>query len=240
MVKQQYQTQRCKELTTVLEVEDITKTYMMGEIPVNALRGLSFEIESGEYIAIVGPSGSGKSTMLNMIGALDRPTSGKLMIEGVDVSTLSDNQLAETRKNVGFVFQFFNLIPRLNARGNVELPLAIAGVPKREREKRTEEVLTSVGLGDRMHHKPSELSGGERQRVAVARAIVTNPAFILMDEPTGNLDSKTAGEIMDLVKQLNEEQGVTLIVVTHDQNIGRQAGRTLHMLDGVIASDMVN
>lgn len=227
-------------MTTVLEVEDITKTYMMGEIPVNALRGLSFEVEKDEYIAIVGPSGSGKSTLLNMIGALDRPTSGKLMIEGVDVSTLSDNQLADTRKNVGFVFQFFNLIPRLDARGNVELPLAIAGVPRDERKKRTEEVLTSVGLEDRMHHKPSELSGGERQRVAVARAIVTNPAFILMDEPTGNLDSKTAGEIMDLVKQLNEKHGVTLIVVSHDQNIGRQAGRTLHMLDGVIASDVVN
>jgi putative ABC transport system ATP-binding protein len=227
-------------LTTVLEAENVTKTYQLGQIPVRALRGATFKVEKGEYVAVLGPSGSGKSTLLNMIGALDRPSSGRLEIEGVDVSTLSNNELSDLRQNVGFVFQFFNLIPRLDALGNVELPLSIAGVPRDERKKRAAEMLERVGLGDRMDHKPSELSGGERQRVAVARALVTNPAFLLMDEPTGNLDSKTAAEMMEMVKQLNEEQGVTLVVVTHDRGIGNQASRTLQMLDGVVASDEVN
>jgi putative ABC transport system ATP-binding protein len=227
-------------LTTVLEAENVTKTYQLGQIAVRALRGVTFKVEKGEYVAVLGPSGSGKSTLLNMIGALDRPSSGRLEIEGVDVSTLSNNELSDLRQNVGFVFQFFNLIPRLDALGNVELPLSIAGVPRDERKKRAAKMLESVGLGDRMDHKPSELSGGERQRVAVARALVTNPAFLLMDEPTGNLDSKTAAEIMEMVKQLNEKQGITLVVVTHDHGIGNQASRILQMLDGVVASDEVN
>lgn len=227
-------------MTTVLEAENVTKTYQLGQIAVRALRGVTFKVEKGEYVAVLGPSGSGKSTLLNMIGALDRPSSGRLEIEGVDVSTLSNNELSDLRQNVGFVFQFFNLIPRLDALGNVELPLSIAGVPRDERKKRAAKMLESVGLGDRMDHKPSELSGGERQRVAVARALVTNPAFLLMDEPTGNLDSKTAAEIMEMVKQLNEEQGITLVVVTHDHGIGNQASRILQMLDGVVASDEVN
>lgn len=227
-------------MTTVLEAENVTKTYQLGQIAVRALRGVTFKVEKGEYVAVLGPSGSGKSTLLNMIGALDRPSSGRLEIEGVDVSTLSNNELSDLRQNVGFVFQFFNLIPRLDALGNVELPLSIAGVPRDERKKRAAKMLESVGLGDRMDHKPSELSGGERQRVAVARALVTNPAFLLMDEPTGNLDSKTAAEIMEMVKQLNEKQGITLVVVTHDHGIGNQASRILQMLDGVVASDEVN
>ncbi|MHA1771761.1 MAG: ABC transporter ATP-binding protein [Candidatus Thorarchaeota archaeon] len=227
-------------MSTVLEVEQITKTYMLGKVPVEALRGVSFSVQQGEYISILGPSGSGKSTLLNMIGALDRPTSGRLVITGKDTSTADDNLLADLRQNVGFVFQFFNLIPRLDAIGNVELPLAIAGVGRKERLERAVKMLENVGLTDRMHHRPAELSGGERQRVAVARALVNNPQFILMDEPTGNLDSKTALEIMTLVRELNEQFGVTVIVVTHDQEIGRQASRTLRMRDGLIIAEEVN
>ncbi|MCF2138263.1 MAG: ABC transporter ATP-binding protein [Candidatus Thorarchaeota archaeon] len=227
-------------MSTVLEVEQITKTYMLGKVPVEALRGVSFSVQQGEYISILGPSGSGKSTLLNMIGALDRPTSGRLVITGKDTSTADDNLLADLRQNVGFVFQFFNLIPRLDAIGNVELPLAIAGVGRKERRERAVKMLENVGLTDRMHHRPAELSGGERQRVAVARALVNNPQFILMDEPTGNLDSKTALEIMTLVRELNEQFGVTVIVVTHDQEIGRQASRILRMRDGLIIAEEAN
>ncbi len=227
-------------MSTVLEVEDITKTYMLGKVPVEALRGVSFSVQQGEYISILGPSGSGKSTLLNMLGALDRPTSGRLVITGKNTSTADDNLLADLRQNVGFVFQFFNLIPRLDAIGNVELPLAIAGVGRKERRERAIRLLEDVGLGDRMHHRPAELSGGERQRVAVARALINNPQFVLMDEPTGNLDSKTARDIMDLVGELNDKFGVTVIVVTHDPEIGRLAGRTLRMRDGMIISEEVN
>ncbi|MHA1924343.1 MAG: ABC transporter ATP-binding protein [Candidatus Thorarchaeota archaeon] len=221
-------------------MKDLTKTYTMGQVPVEALRGVSLRVQKGDFIAVIGPSGSGKSTLLNMIGALDRPTSGTLLINGVDVSTLSDNQLADLRQSVGFVYQTFNLISRLDALGNVELPLSIAGIPKKERRFKAEVMLKIVGLGDRMHHKPAELSGGERQRVAIARALVTNPAFILMDEPTGNLDSKTGLEIIEFAKRLNSEQGITLIVVTHDPEIGSQARRTIRLRDGLIESDEVN
>jgi putative ABC transport system ATP-binding protein len=227
-------------LAKVLEMKDLTKTYTMGQVPVEALRGVSLRVQKGDFIAVIGPSGSGKSTLLNMIGALDRPTSGTLLINGVDVSTLSDNQLADLRQSVGFVYQTFNLISRLDALGNVELPLSIAGIPKKERRFKAEVMLKIVGLGDRMHHKPAELSGGERQRVAIARALVTNPAFILMDEPTGNLDSKTGLEIIEFAKRLNSEQGITLIVVTHDPEIGSQARRTIRLRDGLIESDEVN
>jgi putative ABC transport system ATP-binding protein len=226
-------------MTTVLDVSDLKKTYQMGSVPVHALRGVSFQVEAGEFVSVLGPSGSGKSTLLNMIGALDRPTSGTISIKGTEVSTLNDNRLADLRQRVGFVFQFFNLISRLDAIGNVELPLAIAGVPSQERRNKAEEMLVKVGLGDRMHHKPSELSGGERQRVAVARALVTDPSFLLMDEPTGNLDSTTAAEIMNLVEVVNRELGMTVIVVTHDHDVGQRAKRSIHLLDGQIASDEV-
>ncbi len=225
---------------TVLEVHDLKRTYQLGSIPVHALRGVSFQVNAGEFVSVLGPSGSGKSTLLNMIGALDRPSEGTLAIRGTEVGTLNDNQLAELRQRVGFVFQFFNLISRLDAIGNVELPLTIAGVPAEERRAKAEQMLEKVGLGDRMHHKPSELSGGERQRVAVARALVTDPSFLLMDEPTGNLDSVTAGEIMDLVDTVNQELGMTVIVVTHDPDVSSRARRKIRLVDGQIDSDEVN
>ena len=227
-------------MSTVLNLKDVVKTYTLGQIPVQALRGISFELHEGEFIAILGPSGSGKSTLLNMVGALDRPTNGTVIIDGVDISELDDNELADLRKNVGFVFQFFNLIPRLDAQGNVELPLMITGVSQEERRKRARIALEKVGLADRRHHKPSELSGGERQRVTMARALVNNPSFLLMDEPTGNLDSKTAAGVMELVADLNSKENVTIIMVTHDPEASRFARRTVRMRDGLIISDEVN
>jgi putative ABC transport system ATP-binding protein len=213
---------------------------MLGKIPVEALRGVNLKVESGDFLAILGPSGSGKSTMLNLVGALDKPTAGTLLIDGVEVSTLNDNQLADLRRRVGFVFQFFNLIPRFTARDNVELSMSIADIGKAERKKRAEELLETVGLKDRMNHKPAELSGGQQQRVAIARALANNPRFLLLDEPTGNIDSKTASEVMRLIKRLNEEKGVTIIMVTHDQRLAREAKRVVQMFDGVITSDAVN
>jgi len=227
-------------MALIVEAVDLKKTYMLGKIPVEALRGVNLKVESGAFLAILGPSGSGKSTMLNLVGALDKPTAGTLLIDGVDVSTLNDNQLSDIRRRVGFVFQFFNLIPRFTARDNVGLSLSIAGLSKAEREKRAEELLETVGLKDRMNHKPAELSGGQQQRVAIARALANNPRFLLMDEPTGNIDSKTASEIINLVKGLNEEKGVTIIMVTHDQRLAREAKRMVQMFDGVITSDAVN
>jgi putative ABC transport system ATP-binding protein len=222
----------------VVETVELKKIYLLGKVPVNALRGVNLKVEKGDFVAILGPSGSGKSTLLNMIGALDKPTEGKVFINGVDVSTLNDNQLADLRRSIGFVFQFFNLIPRLNAIGNVELTLSIAGLDKNERRKRAEELLENVGLKERMKHKPAELSGGERQRVAIARALANNPSFLLMDEPTGNIDSKTAKEIMGLVKQLNKDEGVTIIMITHDQQLATQAKRIVKMLDGSIIKEI--
>ncbi|MEM3090967.1 MAG: ABC transporter ATP-binding protein [Candidatus Bathyarchaeia archaeon] len=224
----------------MVEAVELKKTYMLGKVPVEALRGVNLKVEEGEFLSILGPSGSGKSTLLNLIGALDKPTSGKILIENVDISTLNDGQLAHLRRKVGFVFQFFNLIPRFTARQNVELPMAIAGLNGEERRKRAEELLETVGLRERMNHKPAELSGGEQQRVAIARALANNPRFLLMDEPTGNIDSKNAYEIMQLVKKLNREKGVTIIMVTHDQRLAKEANRTLHMLDGVIVQETVN
>jgi putative ABC transport system ATP-binding protein len=228
------------QVALVVEAVDLKKTYMLGKVPVEALRGVNLKVETGDFLAILGPSGSGKSTLLNLVGALDKPTSGKLLIDGVDISILSDNQLSDLRRRVGFVFQFFNLIPRLNARDNIELSLSIAGVGKAERRKRAEELLETVGLKDRIKHKPAELSGGQQQRVAIARALANNPKFLLLDEPTGNIDSKTAREIMRLVKKLNTEQGVTIIIVTHDQQLAKEAKRTVHMIDGTITKDLVN
>jgi putative ABC transport system ATP-binding protein len=227
-------------MALIVEAIDLKKTYMLGKVPVEALRGVNLKVASGDFLAILGPSGSGKSTMLNLIGALDKPNLGKLLIDGVDISTLNDNQLSDLRRRVGFVFQFFNLIPRLNARDNVELSLSIAGIGKAERRKRAEELLETVGLKDRIKHKPAELSGGQQQRVAIARALANNPRFLSLDEPTGNIDSKTAREIMRLVKKLNTEKGVTIIMVTHDQQLAKEAKRTVHMFDGAITSDMVN
>jgi putative ABC transport system ATP-binding protein len=226
-------------MALVVEAIDLKKTYMLGKIPVQALRGVNLKVESGDFLSVLGPSGSGKSTLLNLVGALDKPTEGKLLIDGVDVSTLNDNQLADIRLRIGFVFQFFNLIPRFTARDNVELSMSIEGKSKAERRKRAEELLETVGLKDRINHKPAELSGGQQQRVAIARALANNPHFLLMDEPTGNIDSKTAEEVMNLVKKINEK-GVTIIMVTHDQRLASEAKRTVQMIDGVISSDLVN
>jgi putative ABC transport system ATP-binding protein len=225
--------------TPVVEIINLKKTYILGKVPVDALRGVNLKVESGEFISILGPSGSGKSTLLNLIGALDKPTSGKMFIDGVDLSTLNDNQLTDIRLKIGFVFQFFNLIPRLTALDNVELALSIANVGKDIRRKRAEELLETVGLKDRMNHKPAELSGGQQQRVAVARALANNPKFLLMDEPTGNVDSKTAREVIALIRKLNQD-GVTIIMVTHDQNLSKEAKRTIQVMDGEITSDLVN
>jgi len=222
----------------IVETVDLKKTYILGKVPVDALRGVNLRVEKGDFVAILGPSGSGKSTLLNLIGALDKPSEGKVLIDGVDVSSLNDNQLADLRQSVGFVFQFFNLIPRLSAMGNVELTLSIAGLGKAERKKRAESLLSTVGLGERMKHKPAELSGGERQRVAIARALANNPSFLLMDEPTGNIDSKTAREIMDLIQNLNSKKGVTIIMITHDEQLATRAKRIVKMLDGEVVEEV--
>jgi len=228
------------DLTTIVEAVDLKKSYLLGKVMVNALRGVNLKVESGDFLAVLGPSGSGKSTLLNLIGALDKPTDGKMLIEGVDISTLNDDQLADLRRRIGFVFQFFNLIPRFSARENVELSMAIAGLSRAERRKRTEDLLGTVGLGERMNHKPGELSGGEQQRVAIARALANDPKFLLMDEPTGNIDSKAAGEIIGLIKTLNEEKAVTVIMVTHDQRLASQSKRIVQMFDGSIIQEVVN
>jgi len=226
-------------MNAIVESVNLQKTYMLGKVPVEALRGVNLKIEKGDFVAILGPSGSGKSTLLNLIGALDKPTSGTLLIDGVDVSKLNDNQLADLRRKVGFVFQFFNLIPRFAAIDNVELSMSIANISRSERKKHAEDMLETVGLKDRMKHKPAELSGGQQQRVAIARALANNPSFLLLDEPTGNIDSKTAHEVMEIIKKLNEK-GVTIIMVTHDQHLAREAKRTVQMMDGVITSDEAN
>lgn len=224
----------------VVEAINVKKTYMLGKVPVEALRGVNFRVEAGDFVSILGPSGSGKSTMLNLIGALDKPTAGTLLVNGADVGKLNDNQLADLRLQIGFVFQFFNLIPRLTALDNVELALSIANKGKTERRKRAIELLQTVGLGERIKHKPAELSGGQQQRVAIARALANNPCFMLLDEPTGNVDSKTAAEVLALIRKLNTENGVSIIMVTHDEVLARKARRTVKMVDGEIVSDEVN
>jgi len=222
---------------TVLQTIAVRKTYQMGEVNVEALRGVDLQVKEGDFVAILGPSGCGKSTLLNLIGALDVPTSGQIFIDGVDVSTLSENGRAEARAKIGFVFQFFNLIHRFDAIGNVELGMSIAGVPRRERVQRATEMLKLVGLEDRVHHRPSELSGGQQQRVAIARALANRPRYLLMDEPTGNMDSKNAKDILDLIKRINSESKMTMIMVTHDQSLTEHVTRTIRMLDGRIVSE---
>ena len=216
----------------VVQAKDLVKTYRMGEFEVQALRGVSFNIERGEMVSIMGPSGSGKSTIMNTIGCLDRPTSGEYILDGESVADMNDDQLASVRnRKIGFVFQSFNLLSRLTALGNVELPLRYAGLSKGRREK-AQAALEAVGLSDRMTHRPYELSGGQQQRVAIARSLVNNPAIIMADEPTGNLDSKVGKEIMNLLLNLNKERGTTLIIVTHDANVAEQTQRVIRLRDG--------
>jgi putative ABC transport system ATP-binding protein len=219
----------------VIHVNELRKIYKIGEIEVHALDGVSFSIERGEVISIMGPSGSGKSTLMNLLGCLDHPTDGSYILDGEEVSDLDDDQLAGIRnRKVGFVFQSFNLLPRATALANVELPMRYAGqVP--DRRKRASEALESVGLADRVHHRPTELSGGQQQRVAIARALVNNPSILMADEPTGNLDSKSGKEIMELLLNLNKEMGTTLIIVTHDPRISEQTQRIIRLVDGKIA-----
>ncbi len=219
----------------VVDAKDITKVYQMGEVEVHALRGLSVQIAPGEVLSIMGPSGSGKSTLMNILGCLDRPTSGEYSLNGESVATLSDDQLADIRnRGVGFVFQSFNLLPRQTALANVELPMRYAELNGRNRKQVATEALEAVGLGDRIRHRPNELSGGQLQRVAIARALVNNPAIIMADEPTGNLDSKSGDEIMGLLRKLNEDRGTTLIVVTHDPEIADLTDRVITLRDGCI------
>src|ERR1700730_5899448 len=221
----------------VIDIENITKDYVMGEEVVHALRGVSLQICGNEYITIMGPSGSGKSTLMNMLGCLDTPTSGRYDFNGRNVADMNDDDLAAIRnREIGFVFQTFNLLPRSTSLRNVELPLIYAGIDFETRQERATQTLVDVGLGDRLHHKPSELSGGQRQRVAVARALVTKPSIILADEPTGNLDRKCGEEIMALFEDLYQ-RGNTIIVVTHEADVARHARRTVRLRDGVIESD---
>ncbi len=220
-----------------IQIEEMTKVYQMGDMQVHALRGVSLEVRQGEYVAIMGASGSGKSTLMNMIGLLDRPTSGTYKVRGTEASQLSKNELADLRnREIGFVFQRFNLLPRITARRQVELPLFYAGVPSRKGRQLAEEALQRVGLGDRIFHKPDELSGGQQQRVAIARALVNSPGLLLADEPTGALDSKTSDEVLDLFGELHQ-QGLTLVVVTHDPLVGARAERLVTLMDGKVISD---
>jgi putative ABC transport system ATP-binding protein len=223
----------------MIELLEVNRLFQVGDQTVHALDHLSLTIEAGAYVSIMGPSGSGKSTLLNLLGLLDRPTSGVYRLNGKDVTGLDDKEQARVRnQEIGFVFQMFHLVPRLTAAANVALPLVLAGVPKAEREERVAKILEALGLSDRAHHKPDQLSGGQRQRVAIARATVTEPKVLLADEPTGNLDHQSGQDVIAILESLHE-QSITLIMVTHDPEMGRRAGRQLHMMDGKLAADHV-
>lgn len=225
---------------SVISIKDLGKTYIMGTTSVHALKTISLEIQRNEYVALMGPSGSGKSTLMNLLGCLDTPTAGTYNLNGNNVDVMADSELAAIRnKEIGFVFQTFNLLPRLSALDNVALPLVYSGLSKSKRDARAQEVLDSVGLGDRVDHKPNELSGGQRQRVAIARALVNNPAIILADEPTGNLDTKTSIEIMAIFEEIHRN-GNTVILVTHEPDIADHAHRVIRLRDGLVESDMLN
>jgi putative ABC transport system ATP-binding protein len=224
----------------VIDIKDITKTYQMGQVAVEALRGVSLGVGPGEILAIMGPSGSGKSTLMNILGCLDQPSTGEYILNGQDVSRLNDNQLAEIRNHrIGFVFQTFNLLARTSALRNVMLPLIYAGVGRMEQRRRARQALEIVGLADRVDHSPTELSGGQQQRVAIARALVNTPTIILADEPTGNLDSKSGAEVMAVLQKLNREREITVVLVTHDEVIARHAQRIVHLHDGHITQDQI-
>jgi putative ABC transport system ATP-binding protein len=224
----------------VIEIKDITKTYQMGQVAVEALRGVSLRVGPGEILAIMGPSGSGKSTLMNILGCLDQPSTGEYLLDGEDVSRLNDDRLAEIRNHrIGFVFQTYNLLARTSALRNVMLPLIYAGVGRTEQRQRARQALEIVGLADRVDHSPTELSGGQQQRVAIARALVNIPTIILADEPTGNLDSKSGAEVMAVLQNLNVERGITVVLVTHDETIARHTQRIVHLHDGHITQDQI-
>jgi len=229
---------RTREKTIMIKMQNIIKNYKLGDVEVNALRGLSFEVKQGEMMAIMGPSGSGKSTLMNIIGCLDQQTSGSYELDSINVGKLNDNQLAEIRnKKIGFVFQTYNLLARTSALANVELPLVYNGA--KNRRDRALAVLEKVGLADRVQHKPNELSGGQQQRVCIARALINNPSIILADEPTGNLDTRTGEEIMTLFKELNRDDGITVVMVTHERDIGESAQRIINIRDGLVSDEEV-
>jgi len=226
-------------MTAVIETENLTKTYVSGRVETPALRGVTMRVEKGEFLSIVGPSGSGKSTLLNLLGALDKPTSGTVRIDGIDISRLDDNRLAELRnRKIGFIFQSFNLIPRISALRNVEMPLLVTNLPKAEIRSRAMEKLEAVNLAEKADRKPTELSGGEQQRVAVARALVTEPSILLGDEPTGNLDTKNTANIVNLLKELNEKTGKTFVMITHNMEVANKTRRIIYLRDGMIDRDV--
>ena len=229
------------EKNTVIKLKDVWKTDYMGDIALNVLKGVNVDINLGEFVVIIGPSGSGKSTMMNQVGVLDTPTKGKIYLKGIDISTLSESDLAQLRgKTIGFVFQQFNLIPTLTALENVILPTIFQNVPEDIRLKKATELLTMVGLGDRMHHKPTELSGGQQQRVAIARSLVNDPEIILADEPTGNLDSKAGKQVMEMLARLHTEEGKTIVLVTHDTDLVRYSQKTVYLKDGEVVKIQTN
>ncbi len=230
-----------KKPKPVIQLKNVWKTYFMGKISLDVLKGVNLEINKGEFVVIVGPSGSGKSTMMNQVGVLDTPSKGKIYLDGIDISTLSESELSQLRgKKVGFVFQQFNFFPTLSALENVILPTIFQNIPEEERIKRAEQLLTTFGLGDRMHHKPNELSGGQQQRVAIARALVNDPEIILADEPTGNLDSKSGTQVMAMLAKLHTEDKKTVILVTHDTNLVKYSEKTVYIKDGIIEKISTN
>lgn len=223
-----------------IQTSELKKTYLMGEVKVHALRGVDLHVKHGEIVSIVGPSGSGKSTLLNMMGALDRPTGGKILVDGTDITRLGEGALARFRnRKIGFIFQSYNLITRSTVTKNVEMPAIVLGLPRRARHKRVQELLDMVGLGDKANRRPNVLSGGEQQRVGIARALVNNPAFILADEPTGNLDSKTGMEIGDLLLKINRDRNATIVIVTHNVELADRTQRILHLRDGVVEKETI-